>query len=51
VDRLKFHWKRGGTNQAALEMSLRMKGIGGRKIMVRTVLRLNDKYFTPSNTV
>ena len=43
VDRLKFHWKRGGTPQAALEMSLRMKGIGGRKIMSRG-LRINSMH-------
>ena len=43
VDRLKFHWKRGGTNQQALEMTLRMKGIGGRKIMSRG-LRINSMH-------
>ena len=43
VDRLKFHWRRGGTSQAALEMGLRMKGIGGRKIMSRG-LRINGMH-------
>ena len=43
VDRLKFHWKRGGTKQSSLEMGLRMKGIGGRKIMSRG-LRINGMH-------